>query len=110
MIDHTIEEKPDLTETEKLAQKPIAELIELEAIINPGDIKENSVVLFRIKEVTEGLLRALAQLQLRYGEQFRKKNITMMILGTEDKVSTMNEEQMNKAGWEKKDKNRIITL
>lgn len=99
-----------LTETERLAQAPIKELIELEAIINPGDIKENSVVLFRIKDVTDGLLRALAQLQTRYGQQFRMKNITMMILGENDKIEIVDEAQMNKAGWEKKNKNRIITL
>jgi hypothetical protein len=107
---NTEEQKSPLTEAELLAQKPIKELIELEAIINPADIKENSVVLFKIKEVTQGLLMALAQLQQRYGNQLRMKNITLMILGADDKIETVDEEQMAKAGWEKKEKSRIITL
>ena len=100
----------ELTEAELLSQPSTKDLIELCAIINIEEVKPNSIIALRIKDVTQSLLLALSEFSRRYGEQLKKKNISMMVLGPNDKIEEMPEEQMVKAGWVKKEKNRIITL
>lgn len=43
-------------------------------------------------------------------ETLKEKRICILFLQSDDDISVMTEEDMNQAGWEKKEKNRIITL
>ena len=83
------------------------EVINLEKVINFDELKENSVLLLKfsvVRSVTD-VIRVLAQ---RYGEQLRSKNISVIVISSQDSVETLDEEKMNELGWHKKGK--IITL
>lgn len=104
MMNKKMENQNNIQEEENKAS------IEIASIINFGNLKENDVVVFRINKLTVGLLQALKTLDSRYGKDLKDKNVTIMCLGPGDSIETVDEKQMGLYGWEKKNKNRIITL
>jgi len=84
--------------------------MELVSLISISDLKENSIIFFRINKFSEGLLGAFTVFNDRYGKIFKDKNITMMLLEDGAEVGTLNEKEMNLQGWFKKEEKRIITL
>ena len=82
--------------------------IEIDKIINIDELKDNSIIIFRVTEMNKGLQLALFNLVQKYGEKLDLKNCSLLVLGAEANLETLSEEEMGKAGWEKKEKSRII--
>ncbi len=81
-------------------------------VINFDEIKPNSVLIIKIKAdsvsqritATQQIATALRPLR----EQIREKNVVLVVMSTEESFETVNEEQMNKFGWYKKEESSII--
>ncbi len=84
--------------------------LEVSFIINFDKLEKNSVICFRIKEMSEITLAAIYEIQKRYEKILRDKNITLMILGIDDKIEEISEQRMNSCDWHKKEPSKIITL
>ena len=100
---------------------PSSPPILLESIVKWGNeidfdnITENAVVLIKLN-VDEPIHLQLMQnaivkqvLNPRI-EKLKEKKVCVLFMRADDDISVMTEEDMNKAGWEKKEKSRIITL
>jgi hypothetical protein len=93
----------------------------IEAIVKWGNtidfdnIPQNAVVLIKLN-VTDPMRvnmmqRAIAKQVLEPRiEKLKEKRTCILFMQAEDDISVMTEEEMGKAGWEKKEKSRIITL
>ena len=82
--------------------------LELDSILNIGSLEKNSLILFRVDEVSPAIYGAIDRLEQLYGEIFKEKNISFLILRPDTKIETLNEKQMQSMGWQKKDKSLII--
>ncbi len=82
--------------------------------INFDELKENSVVIIKINP--EGMKQRVAATQqiamaLRpLRDSIQKKNIAFIVMSTQETMDILDPEQMADLGWERKEKNRIITL
>lgn len=79
-------------------------------IINLGALETNSIISFRVDQSNLDLIMSLPLLCEKYANIFKEKNIGVIILGPSESIETLNEKQMNKIGWFKKEESRIITL
>jgi hypothetical protein len=74
-------------------------------------VPENAVVMIKLNVQdpmrVQMMQRAIAKQVL---ETLKQKRVCILFMQAGDDISVMTEEEMNKAGWEKKDKSRIITL
>jgi len=93
----------------------------LESIVKWGNIVDfdnlpkNAVVLIKLNVQdpmrVQMMQRAIAKQVLEPRAEKLKANRTcILFMQSDDDISIMTEEDMNKAGWEKKDKKLIITL
>jgi len=78
------------------------------------DLKQNSVVIIKLNTDdsvrTQTLQRMIAQMVLNPRKEILKeKHACVLFLSSDDDISVMDETDMNQAGWEKKEKSRIIT-
>ena len=85
-------------------------LIEVDKIINFNNLKNNDVIFFKVHDLSDGVMLALREISTRYKETLRAKNISIMIIPHDTTIDILDEKEMASMGWEKKDKNRIITL
>jgi len=80
--------------------------------INIDDIKENSIVVINIDVKSPEQKMAVAptfgKLLAPYAMDLRKKHITVMLMALDESIELVSEEDMNKAGWFKKEKSIII--
>lgn len=80
--------------------------------INVDELKPNSVLVVKINP--EGMHQRIAasrQIVMALQpviEKLREKNIIIIIMANEETIETLDEEQMSKMGWTKKDKSLII--
>ena len=83
-------------------------------VINFDELKPYSVIIIKINP--EGMQQRIAATQQiamalkPFRRQIEDKNHAFIIMATTESFDVIDEEQMNKLGWEKKEKNRIITL
>ena len=78
-------------------------------------VKENSVVLIKICVDDPFHLQMMQNVIVKQVltpriEKLKEKKICVLFMRAGDDISIMDEEDMKKAGWEKKEKSRIITL
>jgi len=93
----------------------IESLIEWGNKIDLDNIPQNAVVLIKLNTDDmfrfNMLQRAIAKQVLEPRiEKLKEKRVCILFLESGDDISVMTEEEMNQAGWEKRDKGRIITL
>lgn len=81
--------------------------------INVDDIKPNSILTINIDVATPTQKMAVApvfsKLLAPYASKLREKGITVMLMTLHENINLITEEEMNKAGWEKKAKSLIIS-
>ena len=78
-------------------------------------VPENAVVMIKLNVQdpmrVQIMQRAIAKQVLEPRiETLKQKRVCILFMQAGDDISVMPEEEMNKAGWEKKDKSRILTL
>jgi len=92
----------------------------LESLVQWGDqvnfetVPENSVVMIklniqdpmRVKMMQHVIAKQVLEPRI---ETLKQKRVCILFMQAGDDISVMTEEDMGKAGWEKKDKSRIIT-
>lgn len=96
------------TQTQAQQQENLNPLFDLGQIINVNNLQKNSIIVFRIKELTPEIYKTIEALNYVYGDKFKEKNVSFMVLKPDTKLEVISETQMNSAGWYKKGK--IITL
>lgn len=79
-------------------------------IVQLDKLEQNSVLIFRVARENLNLIMSLPILCEKYKDVFQPKNIAILVVGPDEKVESLNEQEMNRIGWERKDKSRIITL
>jgi len=111
---------------ENITQEDIAEDIEKElppkevklptdkiTTININDIKPNSVLIISINVDSPIEKMAVApvfsKLLAPYAAELRSKKITVMLMTTKENIEVIPESEMNRCGWEKKEKSLIIS-
>jgi len=80
--------------------------------INVDDIKSNSILVINI-DVDNPIQKmavapAFGKLLAPYAAKLREKGVTVMLMTLHENISLITEDEMNKAGWEKKAKSLII--
>jgi hypothetical protein len=81
--------------------------------LNIDDIKPNTVLVINVDvdgpEQKMAVAPAFAKLLAPYIPTLKEKRVTVMLMSVNESINLITEEEMNKAGWEKKEKSRIIT-
>lgn len=96
---------------EKLIANAIAEAdVKFHEIIPLESLEKNTVIAFRINPNNINFILSIPMLCKKYEAPLKEKNISILILSPDDKIETLDEKNMNRLGWEKKDKKAIITL
>jgi hypothetical protein len=78
-------------------------------------VKENSVVLIKVCVDDPFHLQMMQNVIVKQVltpriEKLKEKKVCVLFMRAGDDISIMDETDMAKAGWEKKEKSRIITL
>ena len=81
----------------------------LDQIVNIKDLQDNSIIVFRVKELNEGVYDTIEKLQGMYGNLFTEKSVSFMILKPDTNLELVNPDRMKKMGWIKEKKNLIIS-
>jgi hypothetical protein len=104
---------PPVPPTEPAPQSPEAEFPAQELIkINIEELKDNSVIVIKI--APEGMQQRMAATQQiatalkPHRDLIKKKNIAFLIMGTAESLQALTEEDMEDAGWVRKQKSSII--
>lgn len=86
--------------------KPIEapEVLNLDKIIEIDKIKDNSIMLLRFSEFSERVRFTVMAIAQRYGKEIQAKNVSVLLLGPNDSLEVVPEEELNKIGWSKKSK------
>jgi hypothetical protein len=81
-------------------------------MINMDDIKPNSILCINIEVDSPVQKMAVApvfsKLLAPYAAKLREKGVTVMLMSLHENINLISEEEMNRAGWEKKAKSLII--
>lgn len=81
-------------------------------VINVNEIKDNSILIVKIDVPSPmhkmAVAPTFAKLLSPYGPKLREKNVTVMLMLATESIDIISEEEMNRAGWEKKEKSLII--
>lgn len=78
-------------------------------ILQIDKLENNSLIFFKVDPDNVDFIMSLPIIAKKYEPQFREKNIGIVITGPKDGVEVINEKQMEKLGWQKKEKSLIIT-
>lgn len=92
----------------------LKELVNFGKTLDINNIPEKSVVVVKIGTKDPQAAQALQMNIIRQileprREQLQAKKLTVMFMSAEDDISSIPEEDMNQAGWFKKEKSLIIT-
>lgn len=105
-----VPETPTPTPAPTKAELPVATKL---VVFNIDELKPNSVIIIKIDPEGQQQRRAASQqiaMALRpLMEKIREKNLSIIVMGTNEGMEILDEEQMKILGWEKKDQSRIIT-
>ena len=76
------------------------------------DIKNNSILIITVDVNSPAQKMAVApvfsKLLAPYTETLRNKRVTVMLMSTKENINLIPEDEMNKAGWYKKEESRLI--
>jgi hypothetical protein len=83
--------------------------------LNFDDLKENSVLLVKVNaddpQYSHGFQMGVIRHVLEpRAKLLKEKKVTVLFMSDKDDLSILSEDEMKQAGWEKKEKSRIITL
>jgi hypothetical protein len=98
---------------DKTPPKELIKLVEWGKQVDFDTMKPNTVVIIKLNTESplhvQMMQRAIATqvLQPRV-EQLKKNRICVLFMGSDDDITSLTEEDMNKAGWERKEKSLII--
>jgi hypothetical protein len=106
---------PELIRQQALPENPPAE-VQLPAdkvvSINVDDIKPNTILVINVDVDSPIQKMAVApvfsKLLAPYTAKLREKGVTVMLMTLHENINLISEEEMNRAGWEKKAKSLII--
>jgi hypothetical protein len=108
---------PEL-QAQAAAQEPASPPANLElpaekiATINIDDIRPNTILVINVDVDSPVQKMAVApvfsKLLAPYAPKLREKGVTVMLMSLHENINLISEEEMNKAGWEKKAKSLII--
>ncbi len=106
---------PPSPPTEKTPPPVLDSIIKWGNTYDFDNIPKNSVVLIKLNVDdpmrVQMMQRIIAKQVLEPRIEILKQNrVCILFMQDGDDISVMTEEEMNKAGWEKKDRQRIITL
>lgn len=95
--------------------KLLQELVEFGKGVDFDNLPDNAVVLIKLNTdnpmrfdaLQRGIVKSV--LDPRF-EKLKQKRICILFVQSGEDISVMTEEEMGQAGWEKKEKSRIITL
>ena len=105
---HMLPPVPELTAEEKELD---AKVIQVDNVIDFENLKEGSVVVLKVggdmvhKQMVH---QAFARFVSKRIEKIKDKKMTILFLDPGDDLDVLTEEDMNKAGWTRKDKSLII--
>lgn len=93
----------------------LKDIVEWGNAVNMDDIKPNSVMIVKIGvdepqyayTMQMGIIKQVLEPR---AELLKDKRLTVLFMSAEDDISIISEEDMERSGWQKKDKSRIITL
>lgn len=81
--------------------------------INIDEIKSNTILVINVDVDSPVQKMAVApvfsKLLAPYAAKLREKGVTVMLMSLNENINLISEEEMNKAGWEKKAKSLIIS-
>lgn len=87
-------------------------LVQIADVIGLENLNQNTVIVLKLGG-DEGhkirMHRAFIQFLAGRGDILKKKKITVLFLNDGDGLEILKEEEMNRAGWYKKESSRIIT-
>ena len=96
-------------------QEPVAEIklpTDKVTVINVDDIKPNSILIINVDVENPVQKMAVApvfsKLLAPYASKLREKSVTVMLMTLNENINTVTEEEMNRAGWHKKEESLII--
>ena len=82
------------------------------SILNIDEIRPNSVLIINIDvespEEKMAVAPVFSRLLAPYTPLLREKRVTVMLMTSNENINVINEEDMNAAGWFKKEKSLII--
>lgn len=99
-------------EAEKAIMEQIDKAIDMKItrIIEIDKLPEKSILLVSVPgKPTPELMMAIKKTHDKYGKTFEEKNISFFVCPTGMDLESIPEEQMEEAGWVKKDEPVIIT-
>lgn len=80
--------------------------------INVDDIRPNSILIINVDVANPiqkmAIAPTFAKLLAPYGPMLKEKGVTIMLMALHENINIVSEEEMNAAGWEKKEKSLII--
>lgn len=79
-----------------------------EKFINIDKLEDNSLLVFRFKEITQDSYKSVEQLMNIYGEKLKTKNCVILFLKEGTSIEELKEVQMNNLGWIRKEKKSLI--
>ena len=97
-----------MNEEKEQISKDESSMISLDKLIEVDNIKPNSVVIFRINKPNQVILSSIQNFVSMYGDKLQEKQCSLLVLGKDANLEILDEAEMNKAGWEKKNKSLII--
>lgn len=81
-------------------------------VLNVDDIKPNSILIINVDVESPVHKMAVApvfsKLLAPYANTLREKKVTVMLMTLNESINTITEEEMNRAGWHKKEESLII--
>ena len=87
------------------------QIVKIDNVIDFNNLAKNSVIVLKIGGDTGHKMR-MHQAFVRFinskGDLFKEKKFTVLFLEPEDSLEVLTEEDMDKAGWQKKEKSLII--
>ena len=111
MIDGLPKNELVLVERSQVDKEDDEKLLQIDNVIDFDNLVPNSVIVLKIGGDTGHKMR-MHQAFVRFinskGDLFKEKKFTVLFLEPEDSLEVLTEEDMNKAGWQKKEKSLII--
>lgn len=94
-------------------KEPVKELSQedclyVDRIIDVANLPDNSILVFKYKEMTDRAMMMLQQISVRYSDLLRAKNITALVLDPEASLKDLSDKDLEEAGLQRKEQSRII--
>lgn len=113
--DITTENTIEVAKTETKPNALVDGILEWGKQLDLDNLQINSVLLVKVNaedpEYSHGFQMGVIRHVLEpRAKLLKEKKVTVLFMSNKDDLSVLSEKEMNQAGWEKKDKSRIITL